>query len=112
MLHDVEITMQSVVDYSSLVDLANPKHKLSVKLFPGNRWIRMAIGAVLQNKTGSLSAIDHSSEQAITNRDDAPLECPEIFAIDLVFVSEQTNARRVVSELDCDVVLGLLVVAR
>ena len=78
-----------------------------LELLPGNLWIRMAIGAVFQNKTCTVSATDCSSEEAITCRDDASLKSPERSAIDLVFVSEQTNTLLVVSKLECNVILGL-----
>jgi hypothetical protein len=78
-----------------------------LELLPGNLWIRMAIGAVLQNKTCTVNAPDCSSEEAITCWDDASLKRPERSAIDLVFVSEQTNTLLVVSKLECNVILGL-----
>lgn len=83
-----------------------------LELLSGNLWIRVAIGAVLQNKTCALNATNCPSEEAITCRDDAALKRPELSAIDFVFVSEQTNTLLVVSKLESNVVLCLLVARR
>jgi len=78
-----------------------------LELLPDDCWIKMAIGAELQNKTCAVSATDCSSEKAVTCRDDGSLKRLEISAIDFVFVSEQMNTLLVVSKLEGNVVLGL-----